>query len=239
MRIRVGKTAKGPDDRFNGDIDVDHRHFAQRHWIDKMIDVTRDGDFWIVTLNRPEKANALTADMLKDLITIVADLRATAKAVVFTGSGSVFSAGADLGEAPKGLAVSQDWDRLSSAIAALPCLTICALNGTLAGGAFGMALACDLRLSVPTAKFFYPVMRLGFLPQPADPVRMTQLIGPSRTKMILMAGEKVLADEALNWGLVDRIIAPDELLATARSLCASALAAEASHIQGIKELISQ
>ncbi|MBU2936023.1 MULTISPECIES: enoyl-CoA hydratase/isomerase family protein [Pacificibacter] len=204
-----------------------------------MIDVTHEDDFWIVTLNRPEKANALTADMLKALITIVIDLRDTAKAVVFTGMGSVFSAGADLDEAPKGLAVSQDWDRLSSAIAALPCLTICALNGTLAGGAFGMALACDLRLSVPTAKFFYPVMRLGFLPQPADPIRMSQLIGPARTKMILMAGEKVLADEALAWGLVDRIVAPDELLLTARRLCEPALTAEASHIQGIKELISQ
>lgn len=204
-----------------------------------MIDVTRDGDLFTVILNRPEKANALTADMLKTLIHTVTELLGSAKAVVFTGAGSVFSAGADLDEAPNGLAVSQDWDRLSSAIAALPCLTICALNGTLAGGAFGMALACDLRLSVPTAKFFYPVMRLGFLPQPADPVRMAQLIGPSRTKMILMAGEKVQADEALAWGLVDRIIAPDQLLSTARSLCASALAAEASHIQGIKELTSQ
>jgi enoyl-CoA hydratase/carnithine racemase len=57
--------------------------------------------------------------------------------------------------------------------------------------------------------------------------------------MILMAGEKILADEALAWGLVDRVIAPDELLAAARSLCTPALAAEASHIQGIKELISQ
>jgi enoyl-CoA hydratase/carnithine racemase len=204
-----------------------------------MIDVTREGDLWVVTLNRPEKANALTGDMLKTLINTVAELRGTAKAVVFTGTGGVFSAGADLDEAPKGLAVSQDWDRLSSAISELPCLTICALNGTLAGGAFGMALACDLRLSVPTAKFFYPVMRLGFLPQPADPIRMAQLIGPSRTKMILMAGEKVLAAEALAWGLVDRIVAPDDLRAAARSLCTPALAAEASHIQGIKDLISQ
>lgn len=203
-----------------------------------MIDVTQDGDLWIVTLNRPDKANALTADMLQALIEIVATLRGSAKAVVFTGAGAVFSAGADLKEAPTGLAVSKDWEVLSNAIAALPCLTICALNGTLAGGAFGMALACDIRLSVPTAKFFYPVMRLGFLPQPPDPKRLAQLIGPARAKMILMAGEKVLAPEALSWGLVDRIVDPADLVPTARALSVQALAAEASHIAGIKSMIT-
>ena len=70
-----------------------------------------------------------------------------------------------------GLATSDVWERLSGAIAALPCLTVAALNGTLAGGANGMALACDLRIAVPSAKFFYPVMKLGFLPQPSDPAR--------------------------------------------------------------------
>ena len=68
------------------------------------------------------------------------------------------------------------WERLSGAIASLPCLTIAALNGTLAGGAMGMVLACDLRIAVPGAKFFYPVMKLGFLPQPSDPKRLAALV---------------------------------------------------------------
>jgi enoyl-CoA hydratase/carnithine racemase len=203
-----------------------------------MIDVTRDGNLWIVTLKRPEKANALTAVMLETLIEAITQAHGVAKAVVITGAGPIFSAGADLDEAHNGLATSPLWETLSDAVASLPCLTICALNGTLAGGAFGMALACDIRLSVPAAKFFYPVMRLGFLPQPSDPKRLTQLIGPSRSKMILMAGEKVLAPEALAWGLVDRIVDPADLIPTARDLSAQVLAAEAPHIDGIKSLIA-
>ncbi len=200
-----------------------------------MIRLEKDGDLWVVTIDRPEKANSLTADMLSRLIEIAKDADA-AKVLVITGNGKVFSAGADLDEARAGLATNPLWEELSGTIAALPCLTIAALNGTLAGGAFGMALACDLRISVPMAKFFYPVMKLGFLPQPSDPVRMTQLIGPSRAKMILMGGQKIAADEALSYGLVDRLVAGD-LLAAARDIAADALGASPEHIAGIKALI--
>ena len=126
--------------------------------------------------------------MLEEIYEIAKNAH-TARALILTGSGGVFSAGAELEAAKAGLATSDVWERVSSAIASLPCLTIAALNGTLAGGAFGMALACDLRLAVPTAKFFYPVMALGYLPQPSDPRRMSALVGPARTKMILMAGK--------------------------------------------------
>ena len=102
-----------------------------------------------------------------------------ARALILTGRGRVFSAGADLGAARAGLATSPLWEELSAAIADLPCMTVAALNGTLAGGAFGMALACDLRIAVPEAKFFYPVMKLGFLPQPSDPGRLAALVGPA------------------------------------------------------------
>jgi enoyl-CoA hydratase/carnithine racemase len=125
---------------------------------------------------------------------------------------------------------------LSGAIAALPCLTVAALNGTLAGGANGMALACDLRIAVPSAKFFYPVMKLGFLPQPSDPKRMASLIGPARTKLILMSGQKISAEEAYAFGLVDRIVSPDELMPTARELVADSLAAKPEIAAGIAEL---
>ena len=150
-----------------------------------------------------------------------------AQALILTGEGRVFSAGADLDEARAGLATDPVWERLSGALALAPFLTIAALNGTLAGGAFGMALACDIRLAVPGAKFFYPVMKLGFLPQPSDPARLAALIGPARAKMILMAGAKIEADEALAWGLVDRILSPETLMDVARTLTADALAASA------------
>lgn len=203
-----------------------------------MIGVLETGPLWVLTLRRPEKANSLTRTMLEGLERAV--LRATAegaRALILTGEGRVFSAGADLDEARAGLATDGVWERLSAAIAAFPGLTIAALNGTLAGGAMGMALACDLRLAVPGAKFFYPVMKLGFLPQPSDPARMARLVGPSRAKMILMGGAKIEADEALSWGLIDRIVTPEGLMAAAEALAADTLAASGAHAAAIKRLI--
>nr|WP_174826109.1 enoyl-CoA hydratase/isomerase family protein [Ruegeria arenilitoris] len=194
--------------------------------------MTKDDGLWTVTLNNPQKANALTGAMLTELAEI-AEAATEARAVILTGTGKVFSAGADLDEARAGLATSDVWERLSGAIAALPCLTVAALNGTLAGGANGMALACDIRIAVPQAKFFYPVMKLGFLPQPSDPVRMAALIGPSRTKMILMSGQKITADEAYTFGLVDRVVDPDRLMQTAHELVADSLAADPRIAAGI------
>lgn len=202
-----------------------------------MIDLHKDGGLWTVTIRRADKANSLTKAMLEQLAEIAetaADAAAGVKVLVITGEGRVFSAGADLDEARAGLAVDPIWERLSGAIAAAPCLTIAALNGTLAGGAFGMALACDLRIAVPTAKFFYPVMKLGFLPQPSDPNRMRALIGPSRTKLILMAGQKITAADALAFGLVDRVLDHGEFADEIAALSSDALAAAPENLSGIK-----
>lgn len=202
-----------------------------------MIDLKIEGGMWTVTLNRPEKANSLTKAMLAELATIATRAGVEgARVFVLTGAGRVFSAGADLDEARAGLATDPVWEQLSTAIAALPCLTIAALNGTLAGGAMGMALACDLRLAVPGAKVFYPVMKLGFLPQPSDPARLVALVGPARAKMILMGGAKVSTEEALSWGLLDRIV-EDDLLVEVGLLAADALAATTTHVAAIKRMI--
>ena len=203
-----------------------------------MIDLTKDdAGFWTVAINRPDKANSLTKAMLEEL-TEIALAAQDARALVFTGVGKVFSAGADLDEARAGLATDGVWERLSGAIADLPCLTIAALNGTLAGGAMGMALACDMRIAVPHAKFFYPVMKLGFLPQPSDPKRMSALIGPARTKLVLMGGQKITAQEAYAFGLVDRIVEAEALLPTARDLAEHVLAADPALAADIKALCS-
>ena len=202
-----------------------------------MIRLLKEGDLWTVTLDRADKANALTREMLEELADIAEDANGKAKALVLTGEGKVFSAGMDLAEANTGLATDPIWERLSSGLAALPCLTVCALNGTLAGGAFGMALACDLRICVSKAKFFYPVMKLGFLPQPSDPKRLAALVGPARAKFILMGGQKVLAQDALRWGLVEQIVEPDEIKAAIGVLVQDALQADHGHIKGIKHLL--
>ena len=200
-----------------------------------MIELTRDGDLWVARINRPDKANSLTHAMLSDLADIAGEAQA-ARVFVLTGAGKVFSAGADLDEARAGLAVSDVWERLSGNIAALPGLTIAALNGTLAGGAMGMVLACDLRIAVPSAKFFYPVMKLGFLPQPSDPGRLRDLVGPARAKLMLMGGQKLIAEEALQFGLIDRLVEPDALMDTVYDLAADTVAAKPEIAAGIKAM---
>lgn len=198
------------------------------------VQVDDSGPVWVVRLNRPDKANALTEPMLIELATI-AERAHQARALVLTGEGRVFSAGADLDAARAGLATSPLWERLSGALAAAPCLTIAALNGTVAGGAMGMVLACDLRLAVPEAKVFYPVMKLGFLPQPSDPQRLSALVGPAKSKMILMAGQKIPAPEALTWGLIDRLTT--DPLSDALDLTRDCSAATPAHVKQIKAMI--
>jgi enoyl-CoA hydratase/carnithine racemase len=200
-----------------------------------MIELDKDGGLWTVTINRPDKANSLTAAMLEELADI-AEAAREAQVLILTGRGKVFSAGADLEAARAGLATSPLWERLSGAIAALPGLSIAALNGTLAGGAMGMALACDLRIAVPDAKFFYPVMKLGFLPQPSDPGRMAALVGPARAKLILMGGQKITAEEALSYGLIDRVVESVALLDVARAIAADTLAAKPDFASTIKAM---
>ncbi|MGR3496524.1 enoyl-CoA hydratase/isomerase family protein [Citreimonas sp.] len=189
----------------------------------------------LIRIDRPDKANALTPDMLQALCEAVEGAQ-DAHALVLTGTGKVFSAGADLDAAKAGMARTPLWERLSGAIARHAGLTICALNGTVAGGAMGMALACDLRIAAPGAKLFYPVMKLGYLPQQSDPARLAALVGPARAKMILMAGQKIPADEALTWGLIDRIVEGD-VVEAARDLATDVLAADPGHAAAIKALI--
>lgn len=199
-----------------------------------MIDITQTDDVLQITINRPDKANALSEAMLSELAGTVENSRT--KLLILTGAGKVFSAGADLDEVRGGtLALSPQWERLSGAVAAYPGLTIAALNGTVAGGAMGMVLACDIRLAVEGAKFFYPVMKLGYLPQPSDPKRMAGLVGPSRAKLILMGGQKITTQEALTFGLIDRIV--EDPVAAARDIGADVLGAAADHATAIKAMI--
>ncbi|NGQ89572.1 enoyl-CoA hydratase/isomerase family protein [Rhodobacter sp. HX-7-19] len=189
----------------------------------------------LLILDRADKANALTRDMLAALDTAVARAAADGISVlILTGAGKVFSAGADLDGMAQGLGSAPEWEVLSARIAAYPGLTIAALNGTLAGGAFGMALACDLRAAVARAEFFYPVMKRGYLPQPSDPRRLAALVGPSRARRILLAGERITADMALDWGLLDAI--GEDAVATALGLAADALGADPGHVRRMKAM---
>lgn len=202
-----------------------------------MIEVSSDQGRVTLRINRADKANSLTENMLHQLAKALMAVTPDTRVVILTGAGDkVFSAGADLDEARQGgLATSPMWEAVSGAVANLPCLTIAALNGTLAGGAFGMALACDMRICASHAKFFYPVAKLGFLPQPSDPGRMARLIGPARAKMILVAGQKIVAEEALMWGLVDELT--DAPYVRACQIADELAAADPAHLAAIKAMV--
>lgn len=202
-----------------------------------MIEMHKAGGCWTLTLNRPEKANALTEPMLFDLAHAAESAQRKAKVLILTGAGGVFCAGADVDEMKTGLADSPVWDRLSGALADFPGFSICALNGSLAGGAFGMALGCDVRLSVQDARFFHPVLNQKTMPRACDIKRLCALIGPSRAKMIMMGGHKLRAEEALSWGLIDRLIDPGSMKAEVRKLSQHAMEADMDHTDTIKGML--
>jgi enoyl-CoA hydratase/carnithine racemase len=192
---------------------------------------------WEVMLNRPEKANSLSSEMLEELLAIIEKANES-RGIILTGQGKTFSAGADLSEVKSGLATSPIWEKLSLSLKKLNCVTIAALNGTVAGGAFGMILACDIRICVPSSKFFYPVMKMGYLPQPSDPKRLMDLIGPGRAKLMLVGGEKLDSDQAYKFGLVDEIVMVENLITRAHTLLDASLSALPNHVSDIKRLMN-
>ncbi|GGL53602.1 enoyl-CoA hydratase/isomerase family protein [Wenxinia marina] len=194
----------------------------------------RDGAVWTLTLDRPDKANALTKAMLEELrVGVTGAAEAGARGLILTGAGRVFSAGMDLAEADTGLPTDPLWDALSDAVAAFSGVSVAALNGTVAGGALGMVLACDLRIAVLGTRLFYPVIGAGYLPQPADPPRLAALVGPARARRMLLLGERVELDDALTWGLVDRR-ADGDVVAAARNWIAPAIDSRPGLAEAIK-----
>ena len=91
---------------------------------------------------------------------------------------------------------------------------------------------------MPAANFFYPALKRGVLPQPSDPMRMAALIGPARAKLILMAGQKITSEEALAFGLIDRIVPGEELMTVARTLLQDTLGADPALVAGVSALCS-
>lgn len=200
-----------------------------------MIEATRKGGVLCLTLDRPDKANAITREMLRELIDEIETER-EARVLMITGRGRTFSAGADRDEvAQEDLASAEEWERLSAAVESFEGLSIAVLNGAAVGGALGMVLACDLRVGAPETRIFYPVMRLGHLPPSSDPKRLSALIGPSRAKLILLTGARLGAEDALTIGLVDHLA--DNPMTAAADLARDVLETREGHAAQIKRMI--
>ncbi|MBM4212487.1 MAG: enoyl-CoA hydratase [Gammaproteobacteria bacterium] len=174
-----------------------------------------------VTINRPDRRNAISSAMWQELAAIVGRLHddPTIKIVVITGAGdAAFSAGADILEMQQGLADPPRMKVMQQAVLdaqvaweRLPIPTLAVIRGACTGGGCGLALACDLRLATPDAFFAIPPAKLGLAYSLADTKRLHDLVGPSRTKEILYTGRRILAEEALSLGLVNEIVAAEAL----------------------------
>ena len=187
-----------------------------------------------VTLNRPEKRNALTRAMLAELTELFTHLsaRRDLRAIILTGMGaSVFCAGTDIVELA-GLDEAGAREAAARGQAACDAVELCgvpviaAVNGTAAGGGCELALACHLRVAASNASFSLPEIKLGMMPAYGGTQRLARAVGRGRALAALTAGDAISADEASRLGLVNRIVAPEQLLPEAEALAAT-LAAQA------------
>ncbi len=177
-----------------------------------MIIVERSGAVATITLDREERRNALNGDLCAEM-TAAMEAQRDARAVVITGAGSAFCAGADLvtrfgagdGEGGATDTFRPKFEVLLDAIVAHPAPVIAAINGPAMGAGMQLAVACDLRVAVPDAKFSIPGGRLGILLSPTNIWRLAQLVGSGAARDFLLTGRLVLGEEALRLGLVQRL----------------------------------
>jgi enoyl-CoA hydratase len=171
----------------------------------------------LVRLDRP-KANALSGAVLGQIFAAATELCDDPPgAVVLWGGRRIFAAGADIVELDGAGAgtVGANFTSALGALASVPRATIAAVNGYALGGGLELALACDFRVCAEDAKLGLPEVQLGVLPGGGGTQRLPRLIGSSRAKDLIMTGRHVPAGEAEAIGLVNRVVAPDEVLASA------------------------
>ncbi len=195
---------------------------------DRFVRVERDGAVATVTLDRPEKRNALSLAVLEELEAVAHGFRGddSIRAVVFTGAGPHFSAGADLSDAdaPRPetflgrLDQSRAGPRMLRAILEIDPITIAAINGVAAGGGACIATACDFRIGADDCRIRYPEVPLGMSLSWTSLPLVTHLVGPARAKRMVILGRDESAETLLDWGFLDAVAAPDALLAEAHRM---------------------
>jgi enoyl-CoA hydratase len=174
-----------------------------------------------VTLNRPQAANALNTQMARDLLSLwsgLVDDPGETRAVILTGAGErAFCAGADLKER-QGMS-DADWqaqhvlfERQYWALLDVPVPVVAAINGHAYAGGLEMMLACDFAYAVPTARFALTEVTLGIMPGAGGTQFLPRAIGERRAKEAILTGRPVAAEEALAWGLVNRLFARERLM---------------------------
>jgi enoyl-CoA hydratase len=184
------------------------------------VQLTRQDEFAVVTLNRPEALNALSSAVLRELEQAFNEVAASdARALIITGAGAkAFCAGADIKELTGRSLSEQRRDAafgqaVLSRLESLPMASVAAINGYAFGGGLELALACTFRLAVPTAKMGLPEIKLGLIPGYGGTQRLPRAVGEARALEMILCGRTVDAEEALRIGLVHRIVEGDAVQA--------------------------
>ena len=204
-----------------------------------------DGALAIVTLNRPEKRNAISYELIDDLLRALEEIEASpAQIVVLTGSGKAFCSGMDLDNlrsitgrtAEENLSDSATMARLFRTLYEFPKVTIAAVNGPAIAGGCGLATLCDFTLAVPEAKFGYTEVRIGFIPAIVSTFLLRQ-VGEKQARDLLLTGRILSAEEAFRLGLVTEMVASEKLLERAHELAASLLENSPASLLATKRLL--
>jgi enoyl-CoA hydratase len=200
-----------------------------------LLEVDAERAVALITINRPDKLNALSRPLLQDLSAAIDEVAADdrVRAVVLTGAGSkAFVAGADIAEiaaldtAQAGVEYARFGQTVMRKLELLPMPVIAAINGYALGGGCELALCADIRIAADTAQLGQPEINLGVIPGFGGTQRLARLVGRDRAKLLVFTGERVGAEEAYQLGIVDRVVPAASVIDSAYELAAS-LAAKA------------
>jgi methylglutaconyl-CoA hydratase len=215
----------------------DHSYFT--------LTLAYDGALSFITLNRPEKRNAISYELIDDLLRALADVeRSSAQILILTGSGKAFCSGMDLDNLRSITGRSAEENRADSGTMALlfrtlyefPKVTIAAVNGPAIAGGCGLATLCDFTLASADAKFGYTEVRIGFVPAIVSTFLLRQ-VGEKHARDLLLTGRIINADEAVRIGLATEMVAADKLQERARELAASLLQNSPASLLSTKRLL--
>jgi methylglutaconyl-CoA hydratase len=212
----------------------------------KTIQLAYDSGVATITLNRPDKRNAISFELIDDLLRALQEVETSdAIVLIVTGAGKAFSSGMDLdnlktliGKSPEqNLEDSETMVRLFRALYEFSKVTIAAVNGAAIAGGTGLALLCDFTLAVPEAKFGYTEVRIGFVPAIVSTFLLRQ-VGEKQARDLLLTGRIIGAEEAARMGLVNEIVPPEKLMTRARELAALLMENSPASLRATKQLLS-
>jgi methylglutaconyl-CoA hydratase len=212
----------------------------------KTIQLAYDSRVATITLNRPEKRNAISFELIDDLLRALTEVESSdALVLIVTGAGKAFSSGMDLdnlkaliGRSPEqNLKDSETMVRLFRSLYEFPKVTIAAVNGAAIAGGTGLALLCDFTLAVPEAKFGYTEVRIGFVPAIVSTFLLRQT-GEKHARDLLLTGRIIGAEEAARMGLVNEIVVPESLMTRARELAGVLMENSPASLRATKKLLT-